>query len=555
MMQFDTLVCIYTCERHREFLRAFYRSAPGRYLLRSPSTGIFEVYADPNIPSSFRDDKRIVLSAEESYGALSLKTFEMIRFCVENFKFERLIKIDVTIMRRRFDGIEFTGRKAVDLEIVERFLANLPMQSEYDGLLLHSKTGREQAIAWAAKKGGKINYDQIFGSDLMPPFYGGLCYCVGRAFAEFIAEFGAPIALEHATQLMGAEDVMIGRLFQIFVASRPVGRSQEGHSDSSQAANSEAESREQNPYALFDANWYLSNNPDVRVSGRTPLEHYVCFGAAQGRDPHPLFDTSWYLTRYPDVGLSGANPLEHYMRFGAAEGRDPNPLFDTDWYLARYPDVGLNGANPLEHYVRFGAAEGRDPNPLFDTNWYLAHNSDAQKSRTTPLEHYLRYGGAQGSNPHPLFDPNWYLAQNLDVRALKAKPLEHYLHFGAAEGRNPHPLFNADWYFSEHPDAKDQGLYAVDHYMRIGAANGADPHPLSRAAGISNLTERSHVGTATPWWIIFGMVLAPDAIQIRCSPWRSIAITMADSGFRACIVWSARPILPILSDPSSGALN
>lgn len=478
MMQFDNLVCIYTCERHREFLRAFYRSAPGRYLLRSPSTGIFEVYADSNIPSSFLDDKRIVVRAAESYGTLSLKTFEMVRFCVENFKFERLIKIDVTIMQRRFDQKEFIGRKALDLAVVEKFLSNLQTRNEYDGLWLHKQASHEEAIAWAAKKGGQIDYDEIFGSDPMPPYYGGKCYSIGRAFADFIAEHGALMAFEYAAHLMGAEDVMIGRLYQMFVASSPVGRSLEGHCDASQVANSKVESCEQSPYGLFDSEWYLANNPDVREAGGNPLEHYVCFGAAQRRDPHPLFDTEWYLARYPDVRLNGANPLEHYVLFGAAEGRDPNPLFDTDWYLARYPDVGQSGVNPLEHYVRFGAAEGRDPNPLFDTNWYLSHNSNALDANITPLEHYLRHGVSQGSSPHPLFDPNWYLAQNPDVRALGSKPLVHYVQFGAAEGRNPHPLFDSDWYLSEHPDARDQGLYVLDHFMRIGALEGANPHPL-----------------------------------------------------------------------------
>ena len=477
-MQFDNLVCIYTCERHKGLLRAFYRSIPGRYLINLPSTAILEIYADPDVPASFQDGDRIVLRTPERYDALSLKTFEMIRYCVENFEFQRLIKIDVTVVRRRLEGKEFTGRKPLDLEKLESFLAALPVDCDYDGFIRHDRTGHGQALAWAAKKGGSINYERIFGSDPMPPFYNGACYCIGRAFAEFIATRGAAMAQEHATYLMGAEDVMIGRLFQMFAELSKSPRRETAHDDSSEGAKpaSEAETPQPHWSALFNTDWYLAKNPDVREAGVNPLEHYVRFGAAEGRDPNPLFDTDWYLARYPDIRQSGVNPLEHYVRFGAREGRDPNPLFDTDWYLARYPDVRQSGLSPLEHYLRLGAADARDPNPLFDAAWYLAHNPDAQRTDATPLEHFLQNGSLQGSSPHPLFDPDWYLEQNPDVRALGAKPLEHFLQFGAAEGRDPHTLFDVDFYLIQNPDVADHGWNAVDHFMRHGGAEGRIPH-------------------------------------------------------------------------------
>jgi O-antigen biosynthesis protein len=115
---------------------------------------------------------------------------------------------------------------------------------------------------------------------------------------------------------------------------------------------------------LFDRNWYLERNPDVRSSGVNPLLHYLRHGAAEGRDPNPLFDTDWYLDQNRDVRAAGVNPLLHYLRHGAAEGRDPNPSFHGDRYLARNPDVRAAGMNPLMHYLRHGAAEGRDPNPV-----------------------------------------------------------------------------------------------------------------------------------------------------------------------------------------------
>lgn len=72
-----------------------------------------------------------------------------------------------------------------------------------------------------------------------------------------------------------------------------------------------------------------------------------------------LFDKAWYLAQYPDVAKTGANPVEHYLRYGANEGRNPGPNFDTKWYFAKYRDVADKKVNPLVHYVQYGKKEGR----------------------------------------------------------------------------------------------------------------------------------------------------------------------------------------------------
>lgn len=74
-----------------------------------------------------------------------------------------------------------------------------------------------------------------------------------------------------------------------------------------------------------------------------------------------LLDSRWYLERYPDVAASGIDPVEHYLAFGAGEGRDPGPGFNTRRYLECNPDVAGSGMNALVHYVRYGREEGRKP--------------------------------------------------------------------------------------------------------------------------------------------------------------------------------------------------
>lgn len=76
-----------------------------------------------------------------------------------------------------------------------------------------------------------------------------------------------------------------------------------------------------------------------------------------------LFDIEWYLSQYPDVGESGQDPIEHYLHFGAAEGRFPNPDFDTLWYLNQNEDVAKASLNPLVHYITNGKDEGRITQP------------------------------------------------------------------------------------------------------------------------------------------------------------------------------------------------
>jgi uncharacterized protein VirK/YbjX len=72
-----------------------------------------------------------------------------------------------------------------------------------------------------------------------------------------------------------------------------------------------------------------------------------------------LFDADYYLSRNPDVRRDTCDPLRHYMERGWREHRDPNRSFSNDYYLDRYEDARAAGINPLCHYVTTGRAEGR----------------------------------------------------------------------------------------------------------------------------------------------------------------------------------------------------
>lgn len=191
---------------------------------------------------------------------------------------------------------------------------------------------------------------------------------------------------------------------------------------------------------FFDAHWYLGQNPDVVQANINPLQHYVRYGAAEGRRPCPNFDPQWYLQQNPDVARAGVEPLSHYLTHGWREGRDPTPLFRSAWYLQKNPDVAAAGIEPLTHYMSSGWREGRDPSLFFQSAWYLAQNIDVNHAGVEPLTHYLSSGWREGRSPNRLFKPTWYLEQNPDVAQANTEPLGHYLSGGCREGRIPSPV-------------------------------------------------------------------------------------------------------------------
>jgi len=154
------------------------------------------------------------------------------------------------------------------------------------------------------------------------------------------------------------------------------------------------------PENLFDADYYLSTNPDVAAAGVNPLLHFIVAGAFEGRRPHPLFDPAYYLRKYPDVAVSGVNPLAHYLKHGAAEGRQPHPWFKPGPYLDCCPKVRDSGENPLLHFLRSAPSNWCRPHPQFDCQYYLSQNADVPALWMNPLVHFVLHGEKEGRRPN-----------------------------------------------------------------------------------------------------------------------------------------------------------
>jgi lipopolysaccharide biosynthesis protein len=104
---------------------------------------------------------------------------------------------------------------------------------------------------------------------------------------------------------------------------------------------------------LFDAKWYLANNPDVAANKADPVLHYLLNGAAEGRAPGPNFDAAAYLEANPDVAESGQNTLVHYLLHGYREGRrlapDPQFLASRRTSASRVSEVEQSPAVPFQY--------------------------------------------------------------------------------------------------------------------------------------------------------------------------------------------------------------
>lgn len=147
----------------------------------------------------------------------------------------------------------------------------------------------------------------------------------------------------------------------------------------------------------FDPAWYRQANPDVRLTGVSPVLHYLCYGQQERRAASPDFDTAFYLDRHPDVPGAGLNPLLHYALFGARERRTTAPPVSRDPVPAR-----------AKRLTKIAAASAAQAGPLltvvipcFNYGGYLREAIDSIQAQTLQnIETIVVEGGStDGSTP------------------------------------------------------------------------------------------------------------------------------------------------------------
>ena len=198
--------------------------------------------------------------------------------------------------------------------------------------------------------------------------------------------------------------------------------------------------------AVFDADYYLKNNPDVAKWANNDndkaLQHFINCGMAEGRRGNEAFDVQSYYNEYPDLraafGTDIVRYYEHYATFGKGEGRHPSGC------------ASIKGMRT--------SLGGTDYSAVYDPEHYLEHNADVKGCYTKKvgalsliddaavLRHFINCGMAEGRRGNEAFDVQSYKNRYTDLQIAYGNRLDsyylHYLTFGFYEGRSGAPFSN-----------------------------------------------------------------------------------------------------------------
>ncbi|MFL5330007.1 MAG: hypothetical protein ACJ8C4_13965 [Gemmataceae bacterium] len=166
-----------------------------------------------------------------------------------------------------------------------------------------------------------------------------------------------------------------------------------------------------------------------------------------------LFDANFYLAHNSDVRAAvqaGQMTAEfHFRRFGDAERRAGNAEFEPEHYLDDNPDVKAavvaGRITAFRHFELAGQFEGRNPGRTsFRNDDYLRFNDDVrgevEAHHMTAFEHFHFFGQFEDRIPFAEFNRNDYLDDNPDVRDAvehgQISAVFHFEHFGRFEDRH-----------------------------------------------------------------------------------------------------------------------
>ena len=213
----DTLVCFNSCERDLDDLEQLKKSIFYKRLEADENIGILEYFRGSK-KVSYTQGNRLILSGDERYDKLHVKTYDLIKWCVSKLRFNQIIKIDANFMTYTSVG-ERTREKICGVDKVHKLIFKRRLQT-YDGT-----SGRTFYIKdfrdWTETKKIKIGIPLPEWMQEEPWYYCGKAYKLSYDFAKFVAtsEICKEIVEQHDIQNnkgihpLGVEDVMIGRMY------------------------------------------------------------------------------------------------------------------------------------------------------------------------------------------------------------------------------------------------------------------------------------------------------------------------------------------------------
>lgn len=281
--------------------------------------------------------------------------------------------------------------------------------------------------------------------------------------------------------------------------------------------------------AVFDANFYLTNHPDIKsaygINYYLALQHFVLHGMSEGRQASESFNPISYKNRYYDLRYAFGDNLTsyylHYISSGKKEGRlatgnefngmpmyngvDYSYVYNFNYYISKYPDIAASFSNnevgAIAHFVQNGMKEGRQANDLFNVYSYKNQYYDLRYAFGQDLKqyylHYMysgkkegRFANGNGFNAIPpirngidysaVYDYNFYTKNNPDVFAAfgydDVTTLTQFIQSGMKEGRQAIGTFEVHSYKNRYVDlqqafSNDLAIYYI-HYIYSGQPEG-----------------------------------------------------------------------------------
>lgn len=114
-----------------------------------------------------------------------------------------------------------------------------------------------------------------------------------------------------------------------------------------------------------------------------------------------LFDAAWYVAQYPDVLLSGREPLDHFLTVGMILGRDPGPDFSETFMRVAAPDFLKDGSVTLIQWLKLGCPSIPKENVMLG-----AIALARQGRRRDAMRMIRRFLGPDAERPAKLFAAN-----------------------------------------------------------------------------------------------------------------------------------------------------
>ena len=290
------------------------------------------------------------------------------------------------------------------------------------------------------------------------------------------------------------------------------------------------------PTRIFDAEYYLLENPDVAASGMNCFEHFLIYGEVEMRCPHkslePIFnvirnleaqDKHLALRRFyqimptqfldafePKKGLPSLENFllpDHYRHVHEIDedcsvagdfiakrilGHKETPfLFCKDHYIKEWNYLQENKNNNGFIYAQ---------NSLYPGSNSLIYTNSVEEELFEYLDiflHWFSIGRFYKIIPTPIFDPDYYLLKNPDLIRWKRWIFEHFIETGIYGIRKANPFFDPQEYCSKALEINPSIEFGkinppVLHYIQGGHQFvELSDHPLNISGSINNDDQRS----------------------------------------------------------------